>query len=53
MMEEENHGQNGESSVAESKRPRPSTMISNDAVFTGKQLSNTYLIFKEIHKPRN
>ena len=36
MMEEENHGQNGESSVAESKKP--STMISNDALFTGKQL---------------
>ena len=36
MMEEENHGQNGESSVVESKKP--SAKVSNDAVFAGKQL---------------
>ena len=46
MMEEENHGQNGESrSVAKSKKP--STMVSN-AGMTGRQiLSNgiCYLIF--------
>ena len=39
MMEEENHRQNGELSEVESKNP--SAKISNDAVFTGKQLSNT------------
>ena len=36
MMEEENHGQNGQSSVAESKTPR--AKVSN-AGFTGKQIT--------------